>query len=129
MALKRNKISLRELEFTMVRAFSHQCSMQKSKSFHFKRMFDNIQGHGNGRNGQSASFDVNGNDGVAEDYKLQDTRTGGGDRPAEHQNIGWVLKDDTAGPVSCLDAGGRKGSPRGKPSSGYYTCTPINLVS
>lgn len=94
--------------------------MQKSKSFHFKRMFDS---HGQGRNAQSASFDVNGNDGVAEDYKLQirlqDTRMGGGDRPAEHQNIGWVLKDDAADPVSCLDAGGRKGSPRGKPSTGY----------
>lgn len=112
----------------MVRAFSHQGSMQKSKSFNFKRMFDNIPGHGHGRSAQSASLDMSGTDGVADDYssnklqlRSQEPRMGGGDRPAEHSNIGWAFKDDEA-PVSCLDAGGRKGSPQGKSSSsGIWT--------
>jgi hypothetical protein len=99
----------------MVRSFGRQNSIQKSKSFNIKRMFEIP-----GRQIQSLIFENGHEDGGSTDDKVlsksYDTRYIGS--PLDRQYIGSALSRDTA-PVSRLDGvGARVGSPLGKPLSG-----------
>ncbi|KAF7850722.1 hypothetical protein BT93_L5070 [Corymbia citriodora subsp. variegata] len=74
----------------MVRALVHERSMQKSKSFHFKRIFDrHNQGH--------AVLDNGFADGLQ--FRSQGSRTA---ELMENQDIGWVF-DRSNDPVSSLE--------------------------
>lgn len=97
----------------MVRSFGRQNSIQKSKSFNIKRMFEIP-----GRQIQSLIFENGHEGGGSADEKAlsksYDTRYIGS--PLERQHIGSVLSRDATPPVSRLDGvGARAASPQGKP--------------
>lgn len=115
--------------YTMVRAFGRQNTIQKSRSFNLKRMFEIP-----GRQIQSLIFE-NGHDGGVVEEKII-TNSFDVKRvasPLEPQHIGWSLNHDM-GPVSRLEIGvpAKVGSPHTKPNSGkiifiHITCMHFKL--
>lgn len=101
----------------MVRALERENSIQKSKSFNFKKMFELP-----GRQIQSFILE-NGNDGEGVDDKVQSRSyvprsTGVGERLLDTQYIGSPLTRER-GPVSRFEGvGGRTQSPLDKQHSG-----------
>uniref|UniRef100_A0A5B6ZN23 PRONE domain-containing protein n=1 Tax=Davidia involucrata TaxID=16924 RepID=A0A5B6ZN23_DAVIN len=82
---------------------------QKSRSFHFKRMFEQVPG----RQAHSLIFEGS-NGGEAMDDKLQFRRQGTRSAPLELQHIGSPLNRNDKGPVSRLS---KEGSKAGSPPS------------
>ncbi|KAJ7969599.1 Rop guanine nucleotide exchange factor like [Quillaja saponaria] len=96
----------------MVRAFCHNHTMQKSRSFHFKKMFEIP-----GKHFHSLIHDYGHDGGASHDHKMQSRSyvSRNADRPLENHHIGPSLNRDN-GPLSCLDCGAGA-SAKPKPTS------------
>lgn len=105
----------------MVRAFSHQSSMQKSKSFHFRKMFEIPGKHIHGL------FDKDHEEGGDLDkvYSKSFESRYTCDHPLEIQAIGNALNSDQA-PTASLGSEGAKMPP--KPPTGILPSTFLSQV-